>query len=126
MKAISLWQPFASAIFYGFKHFETRHWLTNYRGPLAIHAAKIKRPELSAIATLHGGLPDDLPYGAIIGTCDLVTVIPIEQVRLFATASELHFGDFNPGRFAWVLDNIRSIKPIPCKGRQGFFNVELK
>lgn len=40
MRAITLWQPWASAVALGSKTIETRHWSTNYRGPLAIHAAK--------------------------------------------------------------------------------------
>jgi len=40
MKALSLWQPWASAIALGSKRIETRGWATSYRGPLAIHAAK--------------------------------------------------------------------------------------
>lgn len=40
MKAITLWQPWASLIAIGAKKYETRSWKTNYRGPIAIHAAK--------------------------------------------------------------------------------------
>jgi hypothetical protein len=40
IKAISLWQPWASLMAAGVKLHETRHWWTSYRGPLAIHAAK--------------------------------------------------------------------------------------
>lgn len=40
MKALSLHQPWASAIALGLKHLETRSWATSYRGPLAIHAAR--------------------------------------------------------------------------------------
>ena len=40
MKALSLWQPWASLIAAGVKKVETRHWPTAYRGPIAIHAAK--------------------------------------------------------------------------------------
>lgn len=40
MKAITIWQPWASLIAVGAKKFETRPWATNYRGPIAIHAAK--------------------------------------------------------------------------------------
>lgn len=39
-KAISLWQPHASLIAMGEKHYETRSWSTKYRGPIAIHAGK--------------------------------------------------------------------------------------
>lgn len=40
MKAITLYQPYASLIAVGVKTIETRCWFTPYRGPLAIHAAK--------------------------------------------------------------------------------------
>ncbi len=40
IKAISLHQPWASLIAMGLKKFETRSWLTNYRGKLVICAAK--------------------------------------------------------------------------------------
>lgn len=40
LKAITIWQPWASAIALGFKRFETRSWPIRYRGPILIHAAK--------------------------------------------------------------------------------------
>ena len=40
MKAISLWQPWATLMATGAKRFETRGWGTNYRGAIAIHAAQ--------------------------------------------------------------------------------------
>lgn len=40
MKAITLTQPWASAVALGSKRIETRSWSTSYRGPVAIHAAK--------------------------------------------------------------------------------------
>lgn len=42
MKALSLWQPWATLIAIGAKQYETRGWSTPYRGPLIIHAAKTK------------------------------------------------------------------------------------
>ena len=44
MKALTLWEPWATLIALGVKRYETRSWGTKYRGPLAIHAAK-RRPE---------------------------------------------------------------------------------
>jgi len=38
--ALSLWQPWATAIAHGEKRIETRCWSTNFRGPLLIHAAQ--------------------------------------------------------------------------------------
>lgn len=46
MKAITLWQPWASLIACGAKTIETRSWGTPYRGPLAIHASKRMNQEL--------------------------------------------------------------------------------
>jgi len=43
LKAITIWQPWASLIAIGEKQYETRSWKTDYRGPIAIHAAA-KRP----------------------------------------------------------------------------------
>lgn len=40
MKAITIWQPWASLIVCGAKKYETRSWKTDYRGKIAIHAAK--------------------------------------------------------------------------------------
>jgi len=38
IKAISIWQPWASLIAVGAKQYETRSWATSYRGPLLICA----------------------------------------------------------------------------------------
>jgi len=46
MKAITLWQPWASMLACGAKQFETRSWATNYQGPIAIHAAAISIPRI--------------------------------------------------------------------------------
>ena len=34
-------------------------------------------------------------------------------------SDQLPFGDFTVGRFAWLLDNVRPIDPVPMKGAQG-------
>jgi activating signal cointegrator 1 len=70
VKAISLWQPWATLIALGEKKFETRSWLTNYRGQIAIHAAKrmepdqlefCERPVFQQVLSKHGILTRDLP-----------------------------------------------------------------
>lgn len=40
MKAITLYQPWATLVAIGAKRIETRSWFTSYRGPLAIHVSK--------------------------------------------------------------------------------------
>lgn len=89
MKALSLWQPWATLIAVGAKTFETRSWSTDYRGPLLIHASKntdglyAARTYPFRDALLKAGYerPDDLPLGICIALCDLVTVVPVESVR---------------------------------------------
>ena len=95
MKAISLWQPWASLIACGAKRIETRSRITNYRGELAIHAAKTTEPwidELINESPFRESLEDaisglsvyagnrllsvaaqrKLPLGVIVATCRLV------------------------------------------------------
>lgn len=47
---------------------------------------------------------------------------PGDHDRYQATdvSDQLPFGDFTPGRFGWVFENVRALpKPIPWKGGQG-------
>ncbi len=104
------------------------------------------RPE-NAASLFKAGLNtfDDLPLGAIIGTVDLVdcvptapacdAVIPLALTNSARFAKFCHpgmwptveqWGDFSPGRFGHCFANIRKFdEPIPYKGAQGFFNVEV-
>jgi len=137
MKAISLWQPWASLVSVGAKTYETRHWTTNHRGPLAIHAAKFRIPDLARLlwqdefaAALKCLAPNCaivtprfLPFGAIVATCELVDCARVENVF---PGAETIFGDYTPGRFAWQLARVKRLPtPIPWKGRQGFFEVAV-
>lgn len=127
MKAISLWQPWASAIALGLKRIETRSWSTSYRGPLAIHAAKrwqSDQREFAAAEAALDRLPNRLPLGAIVATAELVDVKRSEELETEVSAVERLYGDYSPGRFGWVLDNIKPLdEPVPFKGSQGFFFV---
>nr|WP_320146014.1 ASCH domain-containing protein [uncultured Anaeromusa sp.] len=37
---------------------------------------------------------------------------------------ELVFGHFATGRYAWLLENVRPITPVPARGQQGLWNWE--
>lgn len=146
MKAISLWQPWASLVSTGAKKIETRSWRTNYRGPLLICAAK-KREVKALIYYLacwnfQGGLAPlkdmkldmtfnswagiktkDLPFGMALATVDLVDCLPVDEIPYGLIRPELCFGDYGPGRYGWFLENAKMIEPFPVTGRQGLFNV---
>ena len=71
---------------------------------------------------------EQLPRGAVIATARLVRVARISAHgadRLALLNPEEHaFGDYTPGRFAWILDGAQALAaPVPAKGRQGIFDV---
>ena len=145
MKAISLWQPWASAISLGIKRIETRSWETDYRGPLAIHAAKrLEEAQARRLKAEGVPLPDFYPTGAIVAVCELATIVTARGIRNGDDALwpvliphpkggnlsiahgpyERRLGDYGDGRFAWVLRNVRALeRPVQLRGRQGLFDV---
>jgi activating signal cointegrator 1 len=142
MKALSLLQPYASLVIYGFKKVETRSWRTSYRGLLAIHSSKswmedywymcAEEPFRSALKQM-GINPDNpvaLPLGQVLGTVDLdhVGLIkPDYRVSMGMNFIAVHepersFGDYTPDRFGWMLhDPKRFDEPIPARGKQGLW-----
>jgi activating signal cointegrator 1 len=130
VKAFSLWQPWATAIWLRWKLVETRHWYTNYRGPLAIHAAKRWTGEEREFWTEMCGIEAldpadyDMPFGAVIATVRLVDVVRTEQLAARISEREERWGNYSDGRYGFVFDDVVPLaEPIPFKGAQGFFEV---
>lgn len=46
-----------------------------------------------------------------------------EHVKTQWLDDQLPLGDFEPGRWGWLLSNVQPCDPIPCKGRQGVFTL---
>lgn len=137
MKAITLWEPWATLIAHGYKQFETRSWSTRYRGPLVIHAAKrVPGPgELAALpnpAPIQRALSEigirqikDFPFGCAVAVVELVAVLRTEAVVFELDEDQLAFGNYSPDRYAWRLANIRRLaESIPLRGQQGLWPVE--
>ena len=126
VKAISLWQPWASYIAAGMKGYETRSWATPYRGPLAIHAAKrpMTEGELELLDEYPLTLP--LPFGAIVATCTLLDCVRMTDVVIANRFErDLALGDWYPGRYAWrLVDVVPLAEPMPFRGAQGLFDTE--
>ena len=119
MKALSLWQPWASAIAAELKKVETRHWPTKYRGPLAIAATKttpkdyvdffetLDHYEAAAFAHIGIGTIADLPRSAIVCTCELVDCVEMTPALIAQTSGlEKEWGVWEVGRYAWQLSNV--------------------
>jgi hypothetical protein len=202
MKALTLYQPWASLVALGHKTVETRKWATTYRGPLAIHAGISPRGfnllPGDCEGTEEGGWrygyigdfqaaychrssdegqrgdaylhdlrpegppePEPIPLGVVVAVADLVDCAPIlnrgearpdgcrDHVRDYPQEGDLphqqgglwlsgpdvgtptrieqerQFGDFTPGRFAWVLENVqRLVEPVEARGWQGLWEWE--
>jgi len=136
MKAITLWQPWASLLAKGPKKHETRSWKTSYRGWVAIHAAlKFDRIVTDAcqmfereLAEIGYPKPWDVPLGAVVGVGNLSDMIYCgETLRSASLIPDLHevlpYGDYSPGRFAWIFSEMIPIEPpIAAVGKQGIWN----
>jgi hypothetical protein len=131
LPCISLWQPWASLVGRG-KGIETRHWPTKPRALLGIHAAKTRKmmdmcdeePFHSCLFTGANAL-EDLPFGAVVAVCKLAACVKTETLTDIS-ATERAFGDYTPGRYGWILEDIELLRtPFVVRGGQGFFNVDL-
>lgn len=141
IKAISLWQPWASLccithpldVTRSVKGFETRSWPTRHRGDLLIHAAQrftVEEREAGFGPLIRQALRreyrtvDDLPRGAIIGRVRLVDCHPAVAAESEADEYARAMGWYAPGRFAWeITQPVLFREPIPYRGRQGLFDV---
>lgn len=141
MKVLSVWQPWAQLLAAGHKHNETRSWRTNYRGEILIHATQ--RDPLFGISQMPEGAWEralrsfglkevfnrfqKFPTGAIIGKAKLTDCKLIDDAYFQFTRDlcpeEFLYGDFTPGRYAWVFEEPELFKnPLPVSGRQGLWN----
>lgn len=136
MRALPMWQPWASLVALGAKKVETRAYPPWKIGlgvgeRIAIHATKTDRElRFCSEPYFHDHVPEPaaLPLGAIIATCiiDRWTRITAELAAELARINpqEHAFGDYTPGRFAWVLrDLVRPPVPVEWRGSQGSFEV---
>jgi hypothetical protein len=151
VKALSLWEPWASLMRTGGKTIETRSWPTAYRGPLLICASKRHRKtevlHLCCNWAFQGGLAplvgrrldrtgktwaanadrliDALSFGKAVAVVDLYRVERTDSCTLGEVEQEREFGDYSPGRWAWFTRNLRAIEPFEMLGHQGLWNEVL-
>lgn len=153
MKAVSLTQPWATLVSIGAKRIETRSWSTSYRGKLAIQASKgfaredvrlanHREPFKTVLTEAGYPLFSTLPRGAIIAVCNLIEVVRIPAQPQLSTlfvrvgsplllppdpdSLERAFGDYAPGRYAWVLSDIHKlVMPIPVRGALSLWDWDM-
>lgn len=139
MRALTVRQPWASLIALGVKRIETRSWDTQYRGPLAIHAANAIPLRLGRHATygpydverdragllLRGGdlpWPYRLPNGAIVAVVDLFQTRQTASAEHKPNTLERALGWHESGWYAWSLSSVSPLDPITATGRPGLWN----
>lgn len=128
MKAITIYQPWASLAALAEKKLETRSWCTKYRGPLAIHSGKKIKTGMCDQASLRNCLERlgniKYPLGAVLAISNLIDCVEITPAfTANLSDKELAFGDYTSGRFAWVLEDTHQLAtPIPARGMQRLWN----
>ncbi len=130
MKALTLTQPWASLMAAQQKTIETRSWPTRFRGEMVIHAAKgfpshckelCLTPKF-ATALCHRQ-PSDLPLSVGLCVVRVIGCVGVEEMHKAEfilgrkpDAKELLFGNYAPGRFAWLtefvkpMDDMRTVR----------------
>lgn len=125
MRVLSIKQPWATLIVKGYKTYEFRSWNTKYRGEFLIHASKTVDKEYF---NKFNDLNIDFPLGVILGKATLVDSIPVtkEFENELIKESPKVYGLYR-GRtgYAFKLENISEIKPIPINGKLGFWSYEI-
>jgi hypothetical protein len=130
MKVLTLTQPWATLVALGRKKIETRSWPTNYRGPLAIHAAKgFPRDccllcETEPFRTALGCRWTDLPRGRVLCVTSLVDCRTTMQLFGGLSPMEKAFGDYTPGRYGFELGPIARVfdPALEVKGALGLWD----
>ena len=109
MKALSLSADFAFLVDIGDKTIECRTWETNYRGDLLIcaNAKKIK-----------GTIP-----GHALCVAKLADIRPFKKSDCKAAC--MFKSEMPDKAFAWILEDVRPIEPVPVKGKLGLFDVDI-
>ena len=139
MRAITLYQPWASLIAHGVKTVETRSWPPPRAALgclLAIHAGKRIAPPVAlnpdtetAIANLYGERwRQEAPTGAVLAVTRLVSAVQVMgvdgEIAVCGSGSVVQriaidpYGDFAPGRWLWMLEDVEPIEPQTATGGQ--------
>ena len=134
IKVISMTEPWATLMAGGAKRIETRSWPTSYRGPLGVHVARdypLWAKNLAHTYPFNTALRGFSlrPYvhpGCLIAVVDLYDCLPTDICRPDPGTDERAFGDYSPGRFAFLTRNARLLtEPIPARGLQRLWDFDM-
>lgn len=142
MKALSIFQPWATLIANGYLSFTTSSRKARYRGPIAIHAHATEAPpgvyfdanitkslvrcgyRAFSAPTIREHQP--LPHGFVIATATLSDVIPWTEASASQKKEYERFGSIRKGRYLWILTSPIPLKsPHPVRGKPAVFDISL-
>ncbi len=127
MKTLTIKQPWATLVMQGDKRFEFRSWQTKYRGELLIHAGKgIDKEAMKRLAKY---LPEELPYGKILGKVKLVDCIKMStefKELLLKENSDIYTKSSFQENYGWQVSDIEVFEnPIDAKGHLSLWEYKI-
>ena len=125
MKVITLKQPWASLVAYGYKEYEFRSWKLNYRGDILIHAGLgVDKDAMEKVKELN----IDYPAKRIMAIVTVEDCIKLDKdtSRKINSSNPKIYGTKERDGYAWKLTNIRKLNiEDDVSGKQGIWNYEL-
>jgi len=128
--ALSIRQPWAWLIINCAKDVENRDWPTRVRGNVLIHAAKtMTHGDYEACVLFMDAISDKINFGNLPALPSFAQL----QAQTGGIVGHMNIEDCvttspSPwfcGRYGFVLGGAGSLEFRPCKGRLGFFPIEL-
>ncbi|MFF4229017.1 ASCH domain-containing protein [Streptomyces sp. NPDC001820] len=111
--ALTLWQPWASAIAYGTKRIENRSWPTDHRGLVLIHAGRTTDPNAKDAPLARPFLRRPFPRGAVVAVARLESCHEDDGWCTLWSAR---------GSWHWRLSAVVPLaEPLPWPGARGLW-----
>lgn len=126
MKVITLKQPWASLVAYGYKKYEFRSWKLNYRGPILIHAGLgIDKEAMQKVKDLNLEFPSK-KIMAIVNIDDCI-LLDEDISSVINKENPLVYGNKIRTGYAWKLSNAKLVNiPESVSGKQGIWNYSFE
>jgi len=126
MKALSLWQPWATAMERGLKRNETRRTFWHLNCDVAICAARRPLDTIGLSVARDNNISlVGMKFGFVL--CVVFMKSPIVSDNFTQddlTQLERSLGDYSSCRNVYQTENLRVLRePVPVIGRQGIFNL---
>lgn len=133
MKALTLRQPWADAVATGCKDVENRSWAPPSAllgADIGIHAGLRTVDEASyrALMGRKARSLEKMPRGAIVAIARLIGGVNVETGIVIGPLTHEQLArvldsPWTTGPWGWLLDHVRAVEPVPCRGAQGLWDV---